>query len=497
MQKYPPASRIVILRSIVMLISILFMSPEVGFAYKNQLFITEKHTEPVVLEITATKSSVLVKWYMEQPREVLVVASEQRSTVLEVFPEENYSAGNFGVGSKIGNGFVVYKGNGNSVHVRGLLKGRKYFFTIYSLTPEGLYLSDESLVSFSGNTKVSPNPPSQINTIVTCVCPPIAGVTCTLSGSTNTGTSVASQATCPHVGYCDGPGTNNSWTGSVSTGTLQYMFSAPVSSSTLRSNSVNDVDYATISAAGGSGGALSISGVTCMGVSGLVIGPLTNFTAGNDYGGVSWTVNSTGSYTVVTLTNTGASSGWVSACPTAITSVLPIELLSLNGNCVGKEIKITWQTLTERNNSYFTIERSYDTKEWSAIGNVPGAGNSSKKLEYHFTDVSPLNALAYYRLKQTDLDGKFKYSELITVKNCNMTVNVNIYPNPASTEIFITSTEDAELEVFNILGRRVMSKTILKGNSSISTDALSNGTYYFKVTDVRSESSFIKVILNK
>jgi hypothetical protein len=76
---------------------------------------------------------------------------------------------------------------------------------------------------------------------------------------------------------------------------------------------------------------------------------------------------------------------------------------------------LEWVTKSERNNDYFSIERSEDGKIFETIKQINGAGNSTKKLHYDFTDYSPLRGTNYYRLKQTDYDGKSEYSKIITI----------------------------------------------------------------------------------
>ena len=57
-----------------------------------------------------------------------------------------------------------------------------------------------------------------------------------------------------------------------------------------------------------------------------------------------------------------------------------------------------------------------DAKNFEPIGNVEGAGNSSKQLSYTFVDNNPYQGISYYRLKQTDYDGKYAFSDIIIIK---------------------------------------------------------------------------------
>ncbi|TVQ07197.1 MAG: T9SS C-terminal target domain-containing protein, partial [Bacteroidetes bacterium] len=90
---------------------------------------------------------------------------------------------------------------------------------------------------------------------------------------------------------------------------------------------------------------------------------------------------------------------------------LPIELLHFTATETEGNVLLTWATGSETNNDYFTLERSLDLKHVEAIGHVAGAGNSARTLHYRFADTSPLEGISYYRLKQTDFDGAFEYSQ--------------------------------------------------------------------------------------
>ena len=96
---------------------------------------------------------------------------------------------------------------------------------------------------------------------------------------------------------------------------------------------------------------------------------------------------------------------------------LPIELLYFKGIPREGVNHLTWSTASENNNDYFTIEKTLDGVDYSILTRMNGAGNSFIKLDYEYTDTDVSNNILYYRLKQTDYDGKFKYSDLISVDN--------------------------------------------------------------------------------
>lgn len=98
-------------------------------------------------------------------------------------------------------------------------------------------------------------------------------------------------------------------------------------------------------------------------------------------------------------------------------SYLPIELLSFNGENLGSYNNLKWTTASEINNDYFTIQRSEDGYNWDIIGKVDGSGNSTDLKSYSLIDDSYNSVLNYYRLKQTDFNGDYKYSDITTIDN--------------------------------------------------------------------------------
>jgi hypothetical protein len=138
----------------------------------------------------------------------------------------------------------------------------------------------------------------------------------------------------------------------------------------------------------------------------------TNFVDGASMGGITQTV-----YYRAIVQN-GVSPAASSFYATiSVVSPLPIELLYFKGIKNDSKNILNWSTASEDNNDYFNIEKTRDGKIWNSISNMKGAGNSSTQLYYSFVDEDVENIINYYRLKQTDYDGKFKYSEIISIDN--------------------------------------------------------------------------------
>ena len=118
---------------------------------------------------------------------------------------------------------------------------------------------------------------------------------------------------------------------------------------------------------------------------------------------------------------------------------LPIQLLNFNVKPNGNVVNISWSTAVEKNNDYFTIERSNDGNTFKEIEKIKGAGNSNSVLNYRTTDAHPLPGTSYYRLKQTDFNGTFTYSPVRMVnRDVKSAIEketigiISVSPNPFS-----------------------------------------------------------------
>jgi len=99
------------------------------------------------------------------------------------------------------------------------------------------------------------------------------------------------------------------------------------------------------------------------------------------------------------------------------TNVLPIELVSFYGEKKDNRNILSWTTASEINNAYFTIEKSYNGFDFEWVGTQDGSSPSTQIINYNLTDFNILKTINYYRLKQTDFDGKFEYSNTISIDN--------------------------------------------------------------------------------
>ena len=173
-------------------------------------------------------------------------------------------------------------------------------------------------------------------------------------------------------------------------------------------------------------------------------------------------------------------------------STLPISLSSFTVSLVDNEyVNLEWITSAELNNEYFNVERSADGKDFETIGRVEGHGTSLVKNEYSFKDETPLEGTSYYRLKQVDFDGPFSYSPIQSLNNAQVVLtadDVNVFPNPATTEINVAvqikKEGDQEIQIIDLSGRVVysQSQSFYEGQNQfkLPLDNLPTGFYFVK-----------------
>jgi len=126
-----------------------------------------------------------------------------------------------------------------------------------------------------------------------------------------------------------------------------------------------------------------------------------------------------GDNTAGTLTSSSAVSSFspFTLGSSSTTNVLPIELVSFTGEKKDNRNILNWTTASEINNAYFTVEKSYNGIDFEWVGTQEGSSPSTQIINYSLSDYNILETLNYYRLKQTDFDGKFEYSKTISIDN--------------------------------------------------------------------------------
>lgn len=172
---------------------------------------------------------------------------------------------------------------------------------------------------------------------------------------------------------------------------------------------------------------------------------------------------------------------------------LPIELVSFTATCNNSTVLLQWTTATEINNDYFTIDRSNDAITWNSVGTLKGAGTSAQIQYYAFNDRQAYHDVMYYRLKQTDYDGRNEYVAITNSKNCLTTTEetFSVYPNPTRNILNFTfhmsENDNIVLALFDMNGRLV---------NTIDQGPKTTGVYNYQIDLSQQKCGVYFLILN-
>lgn len=183
---------------------------------------------------------------------------------------------------------------------------------------------------------------------------------------------------------------------------------------------------------------------------------------------------------------------------------VPIRLVTFNGVKDDTKVQLKWQTSSEQNSKHFDVEFSENGSQWSKIGTVQAAGNSTVQRNYALPHNSPVDGTNYYRLKQVDATGNYSYSNIVainfTIKGVKIT---SVFPNPFISQLKIKVSSDRN-EVIRIqlndnAGRilRVQNASIQKGVSDHSIDNLAGLAPGIYNVEVRTSFSTFRYKLKK
>ncbi len=168
----------------------------------------------------------------------------------------------------------------------------------------------------------------------------------------------------------------------------------------------------------------------------------------------------------------------------SVNNALPVHFILFNTSCNGSSVLLNWKTAQEQNTHYYTVERSADAVQWTAIGNIPAAGNATVENDYSYTDNAAL-ANSYYRIAEYDMDGKVQFTKLLRT-SCSNTDLFSLWPNPVSDLLYINmssaTSSNVMVKIFDGKGTLVkqQAEKLLPGNNLFSIDVkgVAAGLYY-------------------
>jgi len=180
---------------------------------------------------------------------------------------------------------------------------------------------------------------------------------------------------------------------------------------------------------------------------------------------------------------------------------LPVTFVSVMAFRQNQYILVEWKVENENGLKEYGVERSTDGTHFSTLAVIPALNIS--KATYQFPDNNPAIGNNYYRIRSLDLDGKIKYSAVVTISTENIKSAINVYPNPLvdgkiNLQFMGQPSGNYGIRLFNSAGQELLVKTIehpadnmnetiqLRGN-------LPHGIYQLEITGPGGEKHLIKV----
>ncbi|MCX6314316.1 MAG: fibronectin type III domain-containing protein [Sphingobacteriales bacterium] len=205
-----------------------------------------------------------------------------------------------------------------------------------------------------------------------------------------------------------------------------------------------------------------------------------------------------GSYWEISFDITGFSGFYIH---TGYGNPLPLNLLNFGGYKDGSVNQLRWSTANEINSRGFEVQRSVDGIHYSAIGFVNSVGQNGTTNNYVYTDRAVVGDRQYYRLRQVDLDGHSKLSNIVLIRGDKLNVLQvqGLYPNPATSQINLLLSspiqEKMQLQLMDITGRTVVQRWISvetgSNNIPVNISMLSSGSYLVKLLGASSQETIV------
>ena len=197
-----------------------------------------------------------------------------------------------------------------------------------------------------------------------------------------------------------------------------------------------------------------------------------------------------------------AESRWSLTRMAIVNTALPLTFLDFTGVKKLDIIQLNWQTTNEINTASFNVERSTDGMHFTSIGVVKANNTRSINNYVYADDVAGISSeKLYYRLQEADIDGRFQYSEIITIKIDQNNAGISLYPNPARSYVSVISGKPADLNgavltVVDMAGKVTLKQTLLPENQQkINISRLSKGMYIvhiLKASGVESQKLVVQ-----
>ena len=227
------------------------------------------------------------------------------------------------------------------------------------------------------------------------------------------------------------------------------------------------------------------------------------------YTGGSWSAASTGfglgsnASGSVIFTGLTTFSPFALGSTSAIENPLPVVFADVKAYEKNSGVQVEWSNLTEKDVAEYTIERSANGRDFSAIGSQLPTSNQNDKASYSGFDAIPAQGTSYYRIKAEETTGKIVYSKVLSVNLGKTNQGLRLYPNPVSGNQVTVSLSNVKhgkynLRVVNTSGQDIFKQVISSQSNSLTQildlpSSIKPGVYNMIITgdNYRETKTFI------
>ena len=161
---------------------------------------------------------------------------------------------------------------------------------------------------------------------------------------------------------------------------------------------------------------------------------------------------------------------------------LPVEFGNFTVTKAGNKAKINWNTVQELNSSYFEVEHSADSRTWTSIHKVNAAGTSSSIINYEYIDPLPAKGRNYYRIRQVDLNGTAKTTDIKAV-DFNSVKSISFFPNPVNDQLTVQSggAQIYSIRIIDSKGQVVLQNNVNQTTTHLNLKQIKAGLYILQL----------------
>ena len=157
---------------------------------------------------------------------------------------------------------------------------------------------------------------------------------------------------------------------------------------------------------------------------------------------------------------------------------LPLTWLSFTATKQNQTALLKWATTQELNTHNFTVQHSTNGINWAGIGLLPATGSSNSASNYNYIHTSPVSGINYYRILQTDMDNRYSYSAIRTLKFTKNDEPFTIIGNPVTNDVLTVQVNIAtSLALYTADGKLLWQEQVNAGTKTINVSRYAKGAY--------------------